>query len=61
MPVSGSQEPPARIWYELEEALTLLADLEDGRDALIQSNQLVVVVRLERQIRNLRRKLGFDS
>jgi hypothetical protein len=56
----SEDEPPDRIWYELEEALSLLADLEDARDALIQSRQLAVLVGLERQIRELSRKLHFD-
>jgi hypothetical protein len=41
--------------------LGLLADLEDARDALIDSRQLAVVVGVERQIRELGRKLGFED
>ena len=52
-------EPPEVIDYSLGEALTLLAALEDARDALIESGQLAVVVGVEAEIRELSRKLGF--
>jgi hypothetical protein len=51
--------PPARIELSLDEALDLLADLEDARDALSDSRHLTVVVAVESQIRLLSRKLGF--
>jgi len=54
-------EPPAQIGYDLEEALTLLAGLEDARDALIDSGHLAVVVGVETEIRVLSRKLGVDD
>ena len=38
------QEPPGRVTYDLEKALSLLADLEDARDALIEFGHLTVVV-----------------
>jgi hypothetical protein len=43
----------------LDEALDLLADLEDARDALSDSRHLTVVVAVESQIRLLSRRLGF--
>ena len=55
------REPPRQVWYELDEALALLADLEDARDALITANQLSLVVTVEHQIRILSHKLGFDD
>ena len=55
------REPPRQVWYELDEALALLADLEDARDALITSDRLGVVVTIENQIRILSRKLEFDD
>jgi hypothetical protein len=55
------REPPDLVSYDLDEALGLLADLEDARDALIDSGRLAVVVGIERQIRALSRKLGFDD
>jgi hypothetical protein len=47
--------------YELDEALDLLASLEDARDALLESARLVVVLELEREIRSVSRKLDFDD
>lgn len=47
--------------YTLEEALTLLAALEDARDVLIASSHLAVVVTVENEIRILSRRLGFDD
>jgi hypothetical protein len=55
------QEPPAQIRYDLDEALVLLAALEDARDASIASGHLAVVVSIENEIRALSRKLGFDD
>jgi hypothetical protein len=51
--------PTARIELSLDEALDLLADLEDARDALSDSRHLTVVVAVESQIRLVSRKLGF--
>jgi hypothetical protein len=53
--------PPGGIQLTLDESLALLADLEDARDALIESHQLAVVVGVEAQIRLLSHKLGFDG
>jgi hypothetical protein len=52
-------DPPAGIELSLDEALDLLADLEDARDALSDSRHLTVVVAVESQIRLLSRRLGF--
>ena len=61
-PVSdATSEPPDEIRYDLDEALVLLAALEDARDALIDSGHLSVVVSVESEIRLLSRKLGFDD
>jgi hypothetical protein len=54
-------QPPNEIQLTLDECLGLLADLEDARDALIESHQLVVVVGVEAQIRLLSHRLGFDD
>jgi hypothetical protein len=58
---SGDQEPPDDISLSLDQALRLLAGLEDARDALIDSDHLAVVVQVEDEIRLLSRKLGFDA
>jgi hypothetical protein len=57
----GDQEPPLDVSYTLEEALSLLANLEDARDALIHSGQLATVVGVENEIRLLSRKLRFQA
>lgn len=54
-------EPPEAVHYDLEEAMTLLAALEDARDALIDGGFLGVVVAIEAEIRLLSRRLGFDD
>ena len=59
MASDSAMEPPAEVWYALDEALTLLAALEDGRDALIESGHLAVVLSVEAEIRLVSRKLGF--
>jgi hypothetical protein len=61
MSAPSRREPPRQVWYELDEALALLADLEDARDALIAADRLGVVVTIENQIRILSRKLEFDD
>lgn len=53
-------EPPARIWYDLEEALELLAALEDALEVVAQSDYLSVVAEVETEVGRLHRKLGFD-
>lgn len=40
MTFPGDQEPPRHVWYSLEEALELLAVLEDAADALTDSGHL---------------------
>jgi hypothetical protein len=59
--VPHDRAPPAAIWLSLDETLALLADLEDARDALIDANQLALVVGVEGQIRLLSHRLGFDD
>jgi hypothetical protein len=54
-------EPPPAVSYTLDEALRLLAALEDARDALIDSDRLVAVVDVEAQVRLLSRRLEFDD
>lgn len=54
-------EPPGRVDYELEEALELLAALEDSRDVLVGGDHLSVLVQVEHQIQVLSRRLGFDQ
>ena len=53
--------PPREVTYDLEEALELLAALEDARDVLSDSDHLAVLVQVEHQIQVLSRRLGFDQ
>jgi hypothetical protein len=55
---ADEREPPREVWYSLEEALELLAALEDARDAHIHANQLAVVIPVESDVRKLSRRLG---
>ena len=54
-------EPPSRIQLGLEEALDLLAALEEARDALIETDHLAEAVQVEHQIQLLSRRLGFNE
>lgn len=58
---NGEHEPPPDIAYNLEEALELLAALEEARDTLRDTEHLAGVLTLEAQIQLLSRKLGFDE
>lgn len=53
--------PPEIVRYSLDEALRLLAALEDARDALIDSGHLAVVIAAEAEIRTVTRRLGFGD
>lgn len=61
MRVPDDQQPPRHVWYTLDEALDLLAVLEDAADALIDSGHLSVVTAVEAQVRDLGRRLDFDD
>ena len=54
-------EPPDAVAYSLEEALELLAALEDARDLLADSDHLAMLAQVEHQTAVLSRKLGFDE
>jgi hypothetical protein len=51
--------PPDEISYDLEEAIELLAALEDAQDALADSDHPAVVAQVEHEIARLSHKLGF--
>ena len=61
MPFPDAVEPPIEVRYDLEEALELLAAMEEARDALTETDHLSEVSRLESQIQLLSRRLGFDE
>jgi hypothetical protein len=48
-------------FFDLEEALNLLAALEDSRDVLVDTDHLAVLSQVEHQIQILSRKLGLDQ
>jgi hypothetical protein len=64
-PFSGVSPPaeqtPQSVDFDLEEALSLLAALEDSRDVLIDTDHLAVLSQVEHQIQILSRKLGLDQ
>jgi hypothetical protein len=49
------------VQYGLEEALELLAALEEARDALITTDHLAEAAQVEHQVQLLSRRLGFDE
>ena len=49
------------VQYRLEEALDLLASLEEARDALITTDHVAEAAQVEHQIQLLSRRLGFDE
>jgi len=55
------EEPPGEVRYSVEEALDLLAVLEEARDALITTDHLAEVSQLERTLQILNGRLGFDN
>ena len=46
--------------YDLEEALDLLAALEDALEVVAGTDYLGVVAEVENEVARLHRKLGFD-
>jgi hypothetical protein len=53
--------PPHEVVYRLDEALELLAGLEDARDVLAETDHLAALAEVEHQIEVLNRRLGFDD
>jgi hypothetical protein len=54
-------DPPEQIDLGLNEALDLLAALEDARDVLIDIDHLSVLAQVEHQIQVVSRKLRFEQ
>lgn len=55
------RQPPGSVAYGLEDALELLAALEDAREVLGDSDHLAVLAQIEHQVALLSRKLGFND
>lgn len=60
-PDESAAEPPIVVVYDLDDALTLLAALEDVRDTLIESRYLVMVIVVESEIQALSSRIGLDN
>lgn len=54
-------DPPEQIDLGLNEALDLLAALEDARDVLIVTDHLSVLAQVEHQIQVVSGRLGFEQ
>jgi hypothetical protein len=61
VPISPDEQPPGQVVYSLDEALDLLAALEDARDVVAETDHLAVLAEIEHQIVVLNRRLGFDD
>jgi hypothetical protein len=59
--VDERREPPRQIWYDLDEAIELLAVLQDAQLTALDAGALALVVVLERQIELLHRKLQIGD
>lgn len=55
------REPPRHIWYNLDEAIELLAVLEDAQLTSLDAGALALVMTIERQIELLHRKLEIGD
>lgn len=55
------REPPRHIWYDLDEAIELLAVLQDAQLTALDGGALALVVVLEHQIEVLHRKLEIGD
>jgi hypothetical protein len=56
-----TEQPPESVNFDLEEALYLLAALEDSRDVLVETDHFSVLVQVEAQIQLLTRRLGLEQ
>ena len=61
MAMQPDREPPDQVRLGLDEALDLLATLEDARDVLVETDHLSVLAQVEHAIQRLSPKLGFGQ
>lgn len=59
--MNDPEEPPQAITLSVEEALDVLAVLEEARESFYESDFLGGVIGVEDSIRMLSRKLGFND
>lgn len=55
------REPPRHVWYDLDEAIDLLAVLQDAQLTALDTGALSLVIMLEHQIELLHRKLDIGE
>jgi hypothetical protein len=55
------QEPPELVTLDLDEALELLAALQDSREILVRTDYLAVLAQVAYQLQLLEHKLGFEQ
>lgn len=60
-PLLSSPEPPTGAYYPLDEALELLAVLEDVREDLAGGHSMTLLMLVEVEVALLHRKLGLDE
>ncbi len=60
-PPREPSEPPREVWFDLDEALGLLAVLEDVREELASGQALTLLMQVEIQVVGLHRKLDLDD
>jgi hypothetical protein len=61
VPIPPDEQPPNTVVRSLDEALELLAALEDAREVTAETDHLAVLAEVEHQIVVLNRRLGFDD
>ena len=61
MTFPSDQEPPARVTYPLEQALELLAALEEAAEALRSTDHLTELSQVEFEVRRLHGKLELGT
>ena len=60
-PTGKPSEPPREIWFDLDEALGLLAVLEGVREELAGGQALTLLMQVEVQVAALHHKLDLDD
>lgn len=60
-PPREPSEAPREVWFDLDEALGLLAVLEDVREELASGQALTLLMQVEIQVVGLHRKLDLDD
>jgi hypothetical protein len=59
--VDDRREPPRHVWYDLDEAIDLLAVLEDAQLTALEGGALSLVLLIEHHIELLHRKLEIGD